>query len=247
MTPTPPSSSPAPLLLALSGPTSSGKTTLARHLLAVFPHASVLHCDDFYLPEAQLPTRHGLLDWDCAASLDLAKLLSALRRIKAGEDVEAVKDGVESMEVPADERQGGVTPEVVRELREYGVRGGGQRHVVIIDGFLLLGNSVKEIREQCDVKVLLRATYDDAKRRREGRSGYATLEGWWEDPPGYFDKVVWPNYVDEHGFLFVDGDVEGTVNEETTGKLGISVAPSMGEPSLERTLRWLVDMIQKRM
>jgi nicotinamide/nicotinate riboside kinase len=53
----------------------------------------------------------------------------------------------------------------------------------------------------------------DAKRRRESRNGYVTLEGFWEDPEGYFDRVVWPNYVDEHGYLFEEGDVEGRVDE----------------------------------
>lgn len=247
----PPSPSPSPpLLLALSGPTSSGKTTLARHLLTIFPNASVLHCDDFYLPEAQLPKREGLLDWDCAASLDTQRLLHALKRIKAGEDVNAVRDGVETMELPSsnDEQQSGISQALIEELKGKVLRGAvSKRRLVVVDGFLLLGESVKEIGAQFDVKVLLRAKYEDAKRRREGRAGYVTLEGWWEDPPGYFDKVVWPNYVEEHGFLFVNGDVEGEVKEEVIEQRGISVAPNMTESSLEGTLRWLVDVIRKQL
>ena len=31
----------------------------------------------------------------------------------------------------------------------------------------------------------------------------------WFDPPGYIDEVVWPNYVRDHVWMFVNGDVEG--------------------------------------
>ncbi|KAG1169336.1 hypothetical protein G6F70_006462 [Rhizopus microsporus] len=30
---------------------------------------------------------------------------------------------------------------------------------------------------------------------REQRQGYHTAEGYWIDPPGYFDKIVWPEYL----------------------------------------------------
>ncbi|KAF5326235.1 hypothetical protein D9611_000069 [Ephemerocybe angulata] len=30
----------------------------------------------------------------------------------------------------------------------------------------------------------------------------------WRDPPGYWEDIVWPAYVDAHKDLFVDGDVE---------------------------------------
>lgn len=30
----------------------------------------------------------------------------------------------------------------------------------------------------------------------------------WRDPPGYWEDIVWPAYVEAHKDLFVDGDVE---------------------------------------
>lgn len=41
------------LIVALSGCSSSGKTTLARLLRDIFPNTFILHEDDFYRPEAE--------------------------------------------------------------------------------------------------------------------------------------------------------------------------------------------------
>lgn len=30
----------------------------------------------------------------------------------------------------------------------------------------------------------------------------------WRDPPGYWEDIVWPAYVDAHKDLFIDGNVE---------------------------------------
>ncbi|KAI0479309.1 hypothetical protein GGR56DRAFT_634401 [Xylariaceae sp. FL0804] len=71
------------LVVGISGASSSGKTTLARLLRDVFPNTFVLHQDDFYRPESELPTRDGLLDWDCAEALDIPALARALEHIRA--------------------------------------------------------------------------------------------------------------------------------------------------------------------
>ncbi|KAL9116736.1 MAG: hypothetical protein Q9187_006737 [Circinaria calcarea] len=242
---------PTATIVGISGCSSSGKTTLARLLRSLFPHTLILHQDDFYLPEAQLPLRSGLRDWDCAASLDIAGLVDALRYIKAeGKLPEGLVSKEDQNEVGAN----GVSERVERRLQgevEEWMRGEGQgklsaeRRLVILDGFLLFGESVRDVREEIDVKVLLRAKYDKAKERREKRSGYVTLEGFWEDPPGYVDEVVWPNYVEEHGFLFEGGDVEGKVNEKVVSDLGIRVCPGEGEWSMEEVLVWAVEAVKE--
>ncbi|KAG1471876.1 hypothetical protein G6F56_001863 [Rhizopus delemar] len=38
-------------------------------------------------------------------------------------------------------------------------------------------------------------SYATLKSRREERQGYHTEGGYWIDPPGYFDKIVWPEYL----------------------------------------------------
>ncbi len=117
-----------------------------------------------------------------------------------------------------------------------------RRKLVIVDGFLLFGKSVPEsLKELFDVKILLRARREDAKARRERRNGYVTLEGFWEDPEGYFDGVVWPNYVREHGAL-VEGEGEG--EGEGVGSLdGQRVWLSDPGWGLEECLEWVVGVL----
>ena len=83
------------------------------------------------------------------------------------------------------------------------------------------------------------------KRRREARAGYVTLEGFWEDPPGYVDKIVWPNYVNDHAFLFVDGKVEGTVNESARENLDLKVMPRDFGSDITKCLEWACEILRK--
>ena len=241
-----------PILVGVSGPSSCGKTTLARLLTRIFPHTSILHADDFYFPDSQIPWRGDVQDWDCAEAIDVKKLVAALKRLKAGETVEAVHDGVASTEIPEEEVEGvkAVIDKESLELLKIDVatweknlkserKDWARSPLVIIDGFLLFGDSVRGIRDELDIKILLRSTYDDSKKRREARSGYQTIEGFWEDPPNYFDKIVWPNYIKNHEFLFQGSDVQGPVNETASERFAIEVVPGMGQKTLEETLKYV--------
>ena len=104
------------------------------------------------------------------------------------------------------------------------------RTLVVVEGFLLFGRSVPaSLRGLFDVKVLLRARYEDARRRRERRNGYVTVEGFWRDPEGYFDGVVWPHYVGEYGGL-VEGVGGVRLSDEGWG--------------LEECLEWVVGVVR---
>lgn len=83
--------------------------------------------------------------------------------------------------------------------------------------------------------------------RRAGRAGYVTLEGFWEDPPGYVEKIVWPNYVRDHGFLFRDGDVEGDVDEEVARERGIEYMEGVADGDLGRVLEWAVGVLMREL
>lgn len=83
------------------------------------------------------------------------------------------------------------------------------------------------------------------KQRREARSGYVTLEGFWEDPPGYVDDIVWPNYVQDHAFLFVDGNVEGDIDSEACKTLNLEVMPADGMADMTKCLDWACDIVQR--
>lgn len=61
-------SPPRVFIVAISGSTCSGKTTLAKHLHRILPGALLLHQDDFAPPESLIPIHpvYGVQDWDDA-------------------------------------------------------------------------------------------------------------------------------------------------------------------------------------
>ena len=243
---------PSATILGLSGCSSSGKTTLARLLRTIFPHTVILHQDDFYLPEDSLPIRAGFRDWDCAASLNIPSLMECLRYMRIhGKTPPELDSKEDKNDVGPNLVDSKVIEEARKQVVEWIQNGEGhgklgpEKPLVIMDGFLLFGLSVQQVRELLDIKVLLRAKYENAKHRRENRTGYVTLEGFWKDPPGYISQVVWPNYVEEHRFLFQAGDVEGDVEVSTVQRLGITVCPGKGDWDMKQVLLWAVENVKK--
>ncbi|KAL9129826.1 MAG: hypothetical protein Q9217_001824 [Psora testacea] len=207
---------PPPFLIALTGPTSSGKTTIATALadiLSPFVDFTMIHADDFYRPDGEIPlNKDGVQDWDCAGSLDMPKFRQTLLQAKDGV---GLPEG--NFEDGAHGSKGIITTPTIEQAKQEIeawpqrlLKKMNRRPIVLVDGFLLIGESVREtLAPLFDLKILLRATFTAARARRARRNGYITLQGFWKDPPGYFEHVVWPNYVREHAWLFEDGDVEG--------------------------------------
>ncbi|KAI9759987.1 MAG: hypothetical protein M4579_001924 [Chaenotheca gracillima] len=212
------------LIIGISGCSSSGKTTLSRLLRDIFPNTTIIHQDDFYEPEERLPFRDGLRDWDCAEAVDIPGLATCLEHITTHGSLPTT---LISKEDQNEVGPSNVPPEAVEALQAQ-VRkfideaSSAPAKLFLLDGFLLYPPVVHNvIAPFLHLRLLLRASYIAAKQRRESRKGYVTLEGFWEDPPGYVDRVVWPNYVESHGFLFEGGDVEGRVDERVCGGLGL--------------------------
>lgn len=240
---------PPPLLVGISGPSSSGKTTLSRLLRDIFPpkQLCILHLDDFYLTDAEIPVKNGVQDWDCLESLDLAGLREALRFIKReGRS----PDWLVSKEDQNSVGEHGVSESVIEELRGEIKKALNShldwqdRRICIVDGFLLFSEDMKDIRNMFDVRLFLRTSYETAKRRREARSGYVTLEGFWEDPPGYVDNIVWPNYIKDHSFLFQGGDVDAELDEKICREADIHGMPREAEGDMNLCLRWAAGVLQ---
>lgn len=233
------------LLVGISGPSSSGKTTLSRLLRDIFPSVFILHLDDFYLTDAEIPVKDGIQDWDCVESLNLDDLRDALKYIK---DHGKSPPSLVSKEDQNSVGDHGVDAGVIDELKEQ-IRGlveqyGWDTPIAIVDGFLLYPESMAEIRELFDVKLFLRTSYETAKKRREARSGYVTLEGFWEDPPGYVDCIVWPNYVKDHAFLFAGQDVHADLDKRVCSELGIHGMPREAEHSMAKCVSWAVEILE---
>lgn len=108
---------------------------------------------------------------------------------------------------------------------------------------------MSSLQPHLDIRFFLRTTAQKALARRAARSGYVTLEGFWEDPPGYVEKIVWPNYVRDHAFLFEDGDVEGNVREDVARERGIEYVKGVGagDEDLGKTLEWAVKVLLEKL
>ncbi|TKA32885.1 hypothetical protein B0A50_01111 [Salinomyces thailandicus] len=234
------------ILVGISGPSSSGKTTLARLLRDVLPNAFILHEDDFYKPDASIPQHAtGVADWDCLDALDLSAFESALRHIK--QHGLPPSDLVSKEDKNSIGQQVDVDHAVIDDLTWKASRWMFQNvpPVAIIDGFLLYSEEMEGIRELFDVKLFLKTEFETARRRREARSGYVTLQGFWEDPPNYVQNVVWPNYKQDHAFMFKGGDVEGEYNDEKLKELGISGTSSEAQQSMTKCLEWAYGIVEE--
>jgi nicotinamide/nicotinate riboside kinase len=234
------------LVVGISGPSSSGKTTLARILRDIFPRAFILHEDDFYKTDQEIPLHpvHGIADWDCLGAIDLPAFERALTYIRL--------HGTSPPEFSSKEDQNSVgkvdiASNLVEDLKWKASKWmfADAPPVVIIDGFLLYSEDMKQIRDLFDVKLFLKTDHQTAKARREARSGYVTVEGFWQDPPGYVDKIVWPNYVRDHAFLFKDGDVEGQIDGEVLTKLNIHAMPESAHGNMTACLQWAYDIFEE--
>ncbi|EWC48703.1 hypothetical protein DRE_00008 [Drechslerella stenobrocha 248] len=274
--------------IAISGPSSSGKTSLARLLRSAFTSTAatdgrrkpisctILHGDDFYIPDSQLPlvelgsTGQTAQDWDCPEALDFTRFLASVQHAKAhgqlpndhvsyevthavgveeniARFLEGGGDGGNSdgnsnsvKDTVADlERRAAAWLQRVEERR-----GGQLENVVIVDGFLLFGSGVPEaLKDEFDIKLMIRTPYAKAKKRREDREGYTTVEGFWHDPPGYFELLVWPAYVKQHSYLYQNGDMDAGVLTHAALENGIRT-PQVTDQTLIETLEWAVGALE---
>ncbi|KAH9986758.1 hypothetical protein BJV74DRAFT_515444 [Russula compacta] len=207
------------ILIGIGGATCSGKTTLAKHLHNILPDSFIIHQDDFAPPEATLPVHPTLgQDWDTApTAIDWPRLRAFLRtvkRIARVPDHHSSHDHLnEQRAVPlGDGLFARCQAEIAAAQREAEAVSGSRVVWGLVDGFLLYWD--QEVVDTLDARVFLRVPYGVLKERRLQRSGYATAEqmntegAFWKDPPGYFEQLVYPAYLDAHRSMFTDDDVE---------------------------------------
>ncbi|KAJ5669981.1 uncharacterized protein N7477_005344 [Penicillium maclennaniae] len=190
---------PKALIVGISGPSSSGKTTLARLLQRVFCgvpldsgkalNTFIIHEDDFYYPDDQIPyttTPAGtrIQDWDTVSAIDTTFLSQALSYVrKTGH----LPPRLQSKEDQNEQGESGVSEALVSELRDLvGKRLSSGSHVdtiAFMEGFLLYappndeGHVLRKVHGAIDLPLFLPASYANVKRRREGRSGGAGAGG----------------------------------------------------------------------
>lgn len=233
------------LIVGISGVSSSGKTTLARLLRDIWPDSFVLHEDDFYWPDSEIPIKNGVQDWDCFEAIDVIKLRDTLHYIG---DKGTIPSEFDSKEDKNSVGESNVEKKVIEfwQMKAKSLMKNKPKTIIaVVDGFLLYSEQMKEVRSSMNVKLLLKANLQAAKRRREARSGYVTLDGFWEDPPGYVDDIVWPNYVKDHSFLFENNDVQGRFDRQVCEGLSIEPVPAQAENDASACLQWACAIIEE--
>ena len=193
------------LIIGISGPSSSGKTTLARLLKYVFSVLSpdiqsfIIHEDDFYFPDDQIPTVRTatgevIQDWDTIDAIDIPFLSSSLAYLRKHGSLPPELKSKEDFNQDAG-AEVNIDAVEVKWLRKYVKdwplsRDLSTKTIAFLEGFLLysppqaniMGNdipkhlySLRTIYQNIHAHLFLPATYDEVKKRREGRSGYATI------------------------------------------------------------------------
>ncbi|BEJ15182.1 hypothetical protein CspHIS471_0409490 [Cutaneotrichosporon sp. HIS471] len=223
------------ILVGIGGASCSGKTLLAKHLCRLLPDAVLLHQDDFCPPEKYIPVHpeHGVQDWDDPETcIDWPRLRGALQRVRETGRVEYTSNDHLNKQAEV-----GVDATVAAQWRE---RFAETRAVqwILVDGFVLYWDEA--VADTLDVKLLLRVPKETLRARRDERS-YALQHAddaaagtVWEDPPGYFDNIVYPAYVKAHVGVFKGGDVEDGDAHPDSGV--VLIHPPHGEEGMTAAL-----------
>lgn len=248
MKPTSHSSDPV-FMIGLSGPSSTGKTTLAHLLNQVFPSVVlILHADDFCKEFKDLPTVNGYLDADGPDGVDFPRMVQVLDYIKgnAGKPPMDFKSWQADVFPGYDKIALELVPEQLLTELSAKVKSSGvdfaKAKLVIVEGLMLY--NIEAVRSRLDVRLFLRLSHDNAKQRRMTRRNYgadAKPEEFWKTED-YFEKMVWRNYVAEHASFFKDQDVEGIPDEEKCAAVGVNVLAQLAADA-ETTLRWATHAI----
>lgn len=77
---------------------------------------------------------------------------------------------------------------------------------ILIEGFLMYWHP--QIHSLLDIRLLVRSAKSTIHKRRSERNDRISEDSFWKDPPGCFENIVWPAYVDAHSKVFAGGDVE---------------------------------------
>ncbi|CUS22319.1 LAQU0S05e02696g1_1 [Lachancea quebecensis] len=205
---------PQVLLVGISGCSSSGKTTLAKLSAELLPTAVLIHEDDFFKHDEDIPFngKYQIRDWDSPEALDMNLFGKELDHIKKTGNVSTElihnnnHDNSEATEV---------RPEIQEEIKNKFAKVFNETStkVVFVDGFMMFND--QHIASKFDLKLLIRAPYATLKKRRAARSGYQTLDSFWIDPPYYFDEFVYRSYARSHSHLFEGGNVEGVLKKDS--------------------------------
>ncbi|WRT70095.1 uncharacterized protein IL334_007089 [Kwoniella shivajii] len=216
------------VIIGIGGASCSGKTLLAKHIHRALPEgAHIIHQDDFCPPEETVPYSDrypDLQDWDdpetCIMWPEFRSILREMR--KTGQQAShASHDHLnKQVEVKIQQHVFDKWRKLLTQYVDEQKKDGVDIAWSIVDGFVLYWD-----------KLFLRVPYQVLKQRREERQVYVLQQGGvWVDPPGYFDKIVWPGYLKAHNGIFDDVE-RGPVKKDWSGNL-LLLQPGDGEDGM---------------
>lgn len=179
------------LVVGIGGASCSGKSTLCNNLSQLLL-APIIHQDRFYKSDSLVPihAENGLSNWDSPQAIDCKAFLECLR---AAADIESSIVGPNRPQISALECPDGLKL-IIAKIHE--ITTARSIKIVLVDGFLIY--HTLPLVEAFGMKIFMTTSFDTLKARREERcrkSAYVTSDGFWADPPTYFQDVVWPMYI----------------------------------------------------
>ncbi|CAH2350441.1 nicotinamide riboside kinase [[Candida] railenensis] len=222
-------------LVAISGPSSSGKTTVASALHKLFKNSLLIHLDDFYLPDDQIPIDpvKKTENWDCPEAVNFEKFIKCIKDLKSNGTIEErpTYEGEVELKLTEDE-----LATFEQEVSQY-----SEEQIVFVEGFMLFHDP--DIIKLFDINLFFYASYETLKNRRESRQGYNTIAGFWVDPPNYFSNIVWPEFEKNHKYLFNNEDVNDTLTKYALDDLNIQPFKNENDSKLKDLIQWSLDQI----
>lgn len=228
------------IIIAVGGPSCSGKTTLAKHLLRILPNSSILHQDDFAPPSELIPIHPtlGVQDWDHPeGAIEWPRMRNVLKYIKEHNGTfppEHSSHDFMNAQVPVHIDED-IAKRWKSKFSDFHIPSSETEEMVyvIADGFLLYWD--EECRKSYDVQFFVRESENVLRKRREERQGYHTAEGlMWKDPPNYWQQIVWPSYIYAHQHLFTDGNVESGSIKPNEDVVLLESGGELGEKGMDR-------------
>ncbi len=173
-----------PIIIGICGPTSTGKTTLARRAAVSFEGVTHVPMDDFFKDAEHAPMQGDIVHWNIPESVHLDQLVSVLNDLKNNKAVE-----VPMYSKPLSARIGTQTL--------Y------PSPLILVEGTLIY--SSPEILNLCSQKIFIHTTADAILKRYETRAkDYST-------GMRYLTELVFPTldeYTQEysrHADILLDG------------------------------------------
>jgi uridine kinase len=152
---------------------------------------SCAYPDKFFKRDSLIPITNGIVNWDCPEAIDFDAFYEYLCTAKSSSNC-AVAVGPNRPALDFSQLQGR-QDELHKLAREIKKKFGSTK-IGVVDGFLLY--TYPHVERVFDMKIFLYADKGTLIKRRSERESYITEEGSWTDPPGYFEDIVWPNYLE---------------------------------------------------